>query len=301
MGDFQSGRWHDFVMGVKWSAGGDGWVELWKDGQVVTPRQNVATLQGGNPSFSHFGIFRIPTIGDDVVMYFDCAVYATGFDLNGCYNDGDCPTPDPTALPTLSPTKLPTEMPTPEPTLPPTFQPTTQMPTPSPTEMPVVASVPGAGTTGVQGVPTYPGTDGLTGVLSPMEGNCAGRMEQCGGRMMDGTWMQGCCETGLLCVKIAESYYQCQGPAESSDDEETVSMGLVVALVALMCLALVCSLGTCYLILKNRESNKGYSGYRSHSDSSDKRRRRNRGRSRSRSRSPYPKTRRGSSQGTYAV
>merc|ERR1719192_1805047 len=121
---FTPGVWHDFVLGVKWSAGGDGWVELWKDGQQVTPRTNHATLQGNNPSFSHFGIFRIPTVGDEVVMYYDCAVYAQGFDPSGCYDDGDCVTPDPTSVPTAQPSEKPTP--------PPTFVPT-ETPSESPT------------------------------------------------------------------------------------------------------------------------------------------------------------------------
>lgn len=114
---FEPGKWHDFVMGIKWSEKADqGWVQLWKDGKEVVPRTAHRT-KTNNAVFSHLGIFRIPKVDTVAVMYYDCVVYAKGYDpsgTKGCYNDakemGPCPAPPP---PPASPTKPPAPAPAP--------------------------------------------------------------------------------------------------------------------------------------------------------------------------------------------
>lgn len=89
--DFPPGRWHDFTMGIKWSGTADGWVQLWKDGKEVIPKTAHQTLKwNGNPDFSHLGIFRIPKVSTKVKMFYDCTVYAKGYNpsqADGCYDD----------------------------------------------------------------------------------------------------------------------------------------------------------------------------------------------------------------------
>jgi len=89
--DFPPGRWHDFVMGIKWSGGAGGWVQLWKDGKEVIKKTPHQTLKWtGNPDFSHLGIFRIPKVSTKVRMFYDCTVYAKTYnpsEADGCYDD----------------------------------------------------------------------------------------------------------------------------------------------------------------------------------------------------------------------
>ena len=65
-GKLTPGRWHDFVLHVKWSTDARaGFVELWFDGARVVPRTAVATMRrdaAGKPmpNFLHLGIFRGP-------------------------------------------------------------------------------------------------------------------------------------------------------------------------------------------------------------------------------------------------
>jgi len=92
--NFEPGKWHDFVLGMKWSPqASDGWVSLWVNGEQVMNQKKWATvLWSKKEVFSHLGIFRIPKTSSEVHMFYDCVVYAESFDPNGkCYNDGlDC-------------------------------------------------------------------------------------------------------------------------------------------------------------------------------------------------------------------
>jgi hypothetical protein len=84
-GALTRGRWHDFVLRVKWAADPRiGAVELWFDGQRVLARTPVATMHrdaGGKPkaNFLHVGLFRgAPPVAASVeVMYVDAAREAT--------------------------------------------------------------------------------------------------------------------------------------------------------------------------------------------------------------------------------
>jgi hypothetical protein len=84
-GQLTRGRWHDFVLHVRWSTDARaGFVELWFDGQQVVPRTAVATMRkdaAGQPkaNFLHLGIFRGPPPPTPTVevMYLDAAAEAT--------------------------------------------------------------------------------------------------------------------------------------------------------------------------------------------------------------------------------
>lgn len=66
-GPFAAGRWHDFVLHVRWSADPTvGFVELWHNGARVVARTSVktmvtATMDGGTtvyPAFFHIGLLH---------------------------------------------------------------------------------------------------------------------------------------------------------------------------------------------------------------------------------------------------
>lgn len=70
------GRWHDFVLGVKWSPDKSvGWLELWYDGQQVLPRTTVATMYAFDgrtlPNYVKLGYYRAREIEPPGVIYHD--------------------------------------------------------------------------------------------------------------------------------------------------------------------------------------------------------------------------------------
>jgi hypothetical protein len=83
-GRFTAGRWHDFVLHVKWSPDpAVGFVELWFDGAPVVPRASTQTMHvdpgTGKPaaSFFAFGVLRDGRIEPAEVLYLDAVVVAT--------------------------------------------------------------------------------------------------------------------------------------------------------------------------------------------------------------------------------
>lgn len=85
------GRWHDFVLNVKYSTGNDGFYKLWVDGQQVINHTgpNRCDAYIGRQSVSYIGTYRPSWLGgnssvDKHVLYFDEFRIADG----GCgYND----------------------------------------------------------------------------------------------------------------------------------------------------------------------------------------------------------------------
>ena len=58
-GRFTPGRWHDFVVHVRWSRDAQqGFVEVWFDGEKVVPLTHTATLRDENEIFLQVGLFR---------------------------------------------------------------------------------------------------------------------------------------------------------------------------------------------------------------------------------------------------
>jgi uncharacterized protein (TIGR03382 family) len=68
----QRGHWNDFVLHVKWSADPkQGFVELYKDGQLVIPKTMVATQFGSEKNYLKLGLYRDASISPTASVYHD--------------------------------------------------------------------------------------------------------------------------------------------------------------------------------------------------------------------------------------
>jgi uncharacterized protein (TIGR03382 family) len=68
----QRGHWNDFVLRVKWSADPKvGFVELYKDGQLVVPKTMVATQFGSEKNYLKLGLYRDASISQTASVYHD--------------------------------------------------------------------------------------------------------------------------------------------------------------------------------------------------------------------------------------
>ena len=66
------GQWQDFIFHVKWSSNpGVGFVELYRNGQLVLPKRNAATLYAGQTNYLKVGLYRNSTIVPVGVVYHD--------------------------------------------------------------------------------------------------------------------------------------------------------------------------------------------------------------------------------------
>jgi hypothetical protein len=67
----EKGKWMEFVLHVKFSDSDDGFVELWKDGQLVVPKTNHPTLDPGDYCYLKQGIYRNKNISYPMTIYHD--------------------------------------------------------------------------------------------------------------------------------------------------------------------------------------------------------------------------------------
>jgi hypothetical protein len=66
------GKWHDFVMHVKWSSSASvGYVELWYDGKLALPKTYGKNLYAGEVNTMKIGLYRNATIQPVGVLYHD--------------------------------------------------------------------------------------------------------------------------------------------------------------------------------------------------------------------------------------
>ena len=66
------GAWNDFVLHVKWSSNPKvGFVELYKDGQLVVPKTMVATQFGSETNYLKLGLYRDSSITQTASVYHD--------------------------------------------------------------------------------------------------------------------------------------------------------------------------------------------------------------------------------------
>jgi hypothetical protein len=66
------GQWQDFIFHVKWSANSSvGFVELYRNGQLVLPKRYVATMYSGQTNYLKVGLYRNSTIAPTGVVYHD--------------------------------------------------------------------------------------------------------------------------------------------------------------------------------------------------------------------------------------
>lgn len=67
----QKGKWMEFLLHVKWSDRNDGFVEMWKDGQLVVPKTFHPTLDPKDSVYLKFGLYRDRTITYDQTIFHD--------------------------------------------------------------------------------------------------------------------------------------------------------------------------------------------------------------------------------------
>lgn len=105
----QRDRWHDFVLHVKWSPDPKvGFVELYKDGELVVPRRYVATQFKGDVNYLKMGLYRNDTISPVGVLYHD------GFEVATTLEDVmPAPQPAPEEEPPVVAEPTPEEQPAP--------------------------------------------------------------------------------------------------------------------------------------------------------------------------------------------
>jgi len=71
-GPLVRGRWNDFVLHVKWSPNPrEGFVELYKDGQLAAPKTYAATQFNGERNYLKLGLYRDSSISQVGVVYHD--------------------------------------------------------------------------------------------------------------------------------------------------------------------------------------------------------------------------------------
>ena len=85
------GRWVDWVFHVRWSAGDDGFIEVWRDGEQIVDDTGVNCVPAEFAPYLKFGIYKWPWSSDEGaaassitrrVMHFDEIRIA---DSNGSY------------------------------------------------------------------------------------------------------------------------------------------------------------------------------------------------------------------------
>jgi uncharacterized protein (TIGR03382 family) len=103
------GRWHDFVLRVKWSPDPKvGFVELYKDGKLAVPKTMAATQFGREKNYLKLGLYRDASITPVGVVYHD------GFTIATTLADVMPPPPAPVVEPAPQPAP-PAPQPAPEP------------------------------------------------------------------------------------------------------------------------------------------------------------------------------------------
>ncbi len=96
----ERGRWHDFVMHVKWSSNPRvGFIELWHDGRLELPRTYVATQFEGQRNYLKMGLYRNASIAADGVVFHDGMVQATALADVMAPDGGAVDAPDASTLP----------------------------------------------------------------------------------------------------------------------------------------------------------------------------------------------------------
>lgn len=71
-GPLVRGHWNDFVLHVKWSSNPkEGFVELYKDGELAVPKTMAATQFGGERNYLKLGLYRDNAISQVGVVYHD--------------------------------------------------------------------------------------------------------------------------------------------------------------------------------------------------------------------------------------
>jgi uncharacterized protein (TIGR03382 family) len=113
------GRWNDFVLHVKWSSDpSQGFVEMYKDGELAVPLTMAATQFGGDRNYLKLGLYRDSSISQVGVVYHD------GFTMGTHLHDVMPPAPAPVveAPPQPAPpaAQLPVPVPAPATAPPPT-------------------------------------------------------------------------------------------------------------------------------------------------------------------------------------
>lgn len=71
-GPLMRGHWNDFVLRVKWSSDpNEGFVEMYKDGELVIPKTMAATQFSGERNYLKLGLYRDDSISQVGVVYHD--------------------------------------------------------------------------------------------------------------------------------------------------------------------------------------------------------------------------------------
>jgi hypothetical protein len=66
------GQWQDFILRVKWSPDATvGFVELYRNGQLVLPKRNIATQFPGMLNYLKVGLYRSDTVTQTGIVYHD--------------------------------------------------------------------------------------------------------------------------------------------------------------------------------------------------------------------------------------
>jgi uncharacterized protein (TIGR03382 family) len=133
------GRWHDFVMRVKWSSDPKvGFVEMYKDGKLTVPKTMAATAFGREKNYLKLGLYRDSSITPVGVVYHDAFTIGTKL--------SDVMPATATAVEEPAPATVAETTPAPQPE---TQAPTAPAPeqvdeanTPSPIDQPAYASLP---------------------------------------------------------------------------------------------------------------------------------------------------------------
>lgn len=72
------GIWNDFVFHVRWSEDpGEGFIELYHNGQLVLPLLSIATQYPGMRNYLKQGLYRDSRISEDGIVYHDAMIQAT--------------------------------------------------------------------------------------------------------------------------------------------------------------------------------------------------------------------------------
>jgi uncharacterized protein (TIGR03382 family) len=96
------GHWNDFVLHVKWSSDPSvGFVEMYKDGELVVPKTMAATQFSGDRNYLKLGLYRNDTISQVGVVYHD------GFTMGTSLQDVMPPPPPPMVESTPTPAPPP--------------------------------------------------------------------------------------------------------------------------------------------------------------------------------------------------
>jgi len=122
------GHWNDFVLHVKWSSDPSvGFVEMYKDGELVVPKTMAPTQFSGDRNYLKLGLYRNDTVSPVGVVYHD------GFTMGTTLEDVMPPPPPPPPVVESTPVPVPipvAQVPAPAPT------PTSGTPPPASTESP---------------------------------------------------------------------------------------------------------------------------------------------------------------------